>query len=96
LQTVHHHFNIYASSCVCLGAMMPRWAPQTRYTLWRNTASIMKALNLTWRVEWVGGDIVQHCTQAVLNQQEGIEINRAGNGNDAIVPLPPILNCKIV
>jgi len=37
LQTVRHRFNIYAGSCVAL-------APQTRYTLRRNTASIMKSL----------------------------------------------------
>jgi len=28
----------------CLGAMTRRWAPQTRYTLRRNTTSIMKGL----------------------------------------------------
>jgi len=28
----------------CLGAMTRRWAPQTHYTLRRNTASIMKGL----------------------------------------------------
>jgi len=28
----------------CRGAMTRRWAPQTRYTLLRNTASIMKGL----------------------------------------------------
>jgi len=31
------HLN--AGVVCCLGAMMPRWAPQTRYTLRRNTAS---------------------------------------------------------
>jgi len=30
----------------CLGAMMQGWAPPTRYTLWRNTASIMKYCNI--------------------------------------------------
>jgi len=49
LQTVRHRFNIYASSCValalcCLGAMTRRWALPTRYTLRRNTESIMKGL----------------------------------------------------
>jgi len=28
----------------CLGAMMQRWAPPTRYTLQRNTARKMKGL----------------------------------------------------
>jgi len=37
LQTVRHRFNINASSCVAM-------APQTRYTLRRNTASKMKGL----------------------------------------------------
>jgi len=36
LQTVRHRINIYPGSCVPL--------TQTRYTLWRNTASIMKGL----------------------------------------------------
>jgi len=39
--TVRHRFNICASSCV---AMTRRWAPQTRYTLRPNTASVKKGL----------------------------------------------------
>jgi len=31
LQTVRHHFNIYASKW--FGAILQRWAPQTRYTI---------------------------------------------------------------
>ena len=30
------------------GAMTRRWAPPTRYTLWRNTASMKKNLILIW------------------------------------------------
>jgi len=44
LPTVRHRFNIYAGYLCCLGAMTQKWAPQTRYTLRRNTASIMKGL----------------------------------------------------
>jgi len=48
LQTVCHRFNIYAAgSCVAfIGVMTRRWAPPTRYTLRRNTASIMNGLFL--------------------------------------------------
>jgi len=48
LQLVLHRFDIYAGSCVaCIVAMMRRWAPQTRYTLRRNTANIiMKGFRL--------------------------------------------------
>jgi len=45
LQTVRHCFNFYANSYeCCLGAMTRRWEPTTRYTLRRNTVSIMKGL----------------------------------------------------
>jgi len=63
LQTVHHRFNIYASSCVALALWRGngQWAPQTRYTLRRNTASIMKGLvahhthpcKFHWRLRFV-------------------------------------------
>jgi len=46
LQTVRHRFNIYASSCVAL-AHDAEISTATRYTLRRNTASIMKGL--IWR-----------------------------------------------
>jgi len=48
LQTARHCFNIYAGSCVALavGTMTRRWVLPTRYTLRRNTASIMKVLVL--------------------------------------------------
>jgi len=39
LQTISHHFNIYASNCVAL-------APQTRYMLRCNSTSITKGLVL--------------------------------------------------
>jgi len=45
LQAVLHCFNIYAGSCYALAR---RWAQQTRYTLWRNTANIMKGLVLEY------------------------------------------------
>jgi len=38
LQTVRHRFNIYAGSRRVALALSRRWAPQTRYTLRRNTA----------------------------------------------------------
>jgi len=40
LQTVRHRFNIYASCCVALALWCADgyWAPQSRYTLRRNTA----------------------------------------------------------
>jgi len=41
LQTGRHRFNIYASMLRCLEVMTRKWAPQTRYTLRRNTASII-------------------------------------------------------
>jgi len=48
LRPFRHRFNIYAGSCVVLAhdAVM---APQTRYTLRRNTASIMKGLGFWTR-----------------------------------------------
>jgi len=36
-------FEPFASSCVAL-ALWRRWAPPTRYTLRRNTASLLKGL----------------------------------------------------
>jgi len=50
LQTVRHHFNIYTNSYVSLAKCCEMstanslHASQTRYTLQRNTASIMKGL----------------------------------------------------
>jgi len=47
LQTIRHRLNIYASSCVALAlCRWDRWGPQTRYTLRRNTASIVEGLDL--------------------------------------------------
>ena len=43
LPTARHRCNISSKGSVLpAGAMTQRWAPQTRYTLRRNTASIMK------------------------------------------------------
>ena len=43
LPMARHRCDIFFKrSCVAQGAMTRRWVPQTRYTLWRNTASIMK------------------------------------------------------
>jgi len=52
LQTVRHRFKICTSSFLlcCLGAMLQRWVPPTRYTLRRNTTSIMKGLVLVWYI----------------------------------------------
>jgi len=36
----------------CLGAVTWRWAPQTRYMLRRNTASIMKGLVLVFGINF--------------------------------------------
>ena len=46
LQTARHHYNISLKGAVLPGAMMRRWAPQTRYTLERDTASITEDLIL--------------------------------------------------
>ena len=43
LPTVRHLCDIFSKGAVLpAGAMTERWAPQTRYTLRRNTASIMR------------------------------------------------------
>ena len=45
LPAARHRCNIYSTGAVLpASAMMRRWAPQTRETLWRNTALIMKDL----------------------------------------------------
>ena len=45
LPTARYHCDISLKGAVLLtGAMMRRWTPPTRYTLRRNTASIMKGL----------------------------------------------------
>ena len=41
-QNRHSVANILQQKLCCAGAMMRTWAPQTRYTIWRNTASIKK------------------------------------------------------
>ena len=44
LPTVRHRFDISSKGAVLLGAMLRRWAPPTRYTLWRIRARTMKDL----------------------------------------------------
>ena len=45
LPTARHRCDISSKGAVLPGAMTRRWAPSTRYTLWRNPASIMKDLS---------------------------------------------------
>ena len=44
LPTARHRCDISSKEAVLPGAMTRRWAQLTRYTLWRNTMSIMKDL----------------------------------------------------
>jgi len=46
--------NIYTALCVGLGAITRRWAPQTRYMLCHNTASIMRGLRKIFLKNYCG------------------------------------------